>query len=203
MTTTVIFDLFGTLIKLGTDSKPFPKLAKRSGMFNVREALQLSLINNCPNLGNYANLIGLEPQKDIEKLESQLQQDLSSSILYEDALPLLQLLRKKGIKTVLISNLATPYKRVIDDFKLEKYFSSTIFSCDFGVSKPDSKIYQFALNEVQSSPSETIMVGDSYLSDVEGPEKIGIKGIHLMRESCVKLGVNSIGSLDELLGEAI
>jgi len=201
MITTILFDLYGTLLTLTRDSKPYLKLAKRSRNLNRREALQLSLVNNCPMLRDYASMIGLEPQKDIKSLEDQLQRDLDSAILFNDALPVLRSLKENGIKTALISNLATPYKQVVTELRLDTYFDSIVYSCDFGYAKPDSKIYRHALNEVQSLPVETIMVGDSYASDVKGPLKLGIKGIQLVRESDSGLRTNCIGSLNEMLGK--
>ena len=80
-----------------------------------------------------------------------------------------------------ISNLAAPYKKPVQALGIEKYFDVIVFSCDVGVAKPAPSIFQLALEQLGSSPAETIMVGDSYKSDVEGSSKIGVRGIQLVR----------------------
>jgi len=199
MITTVIFDLFGTLLKLSSDSKPYLTLARRGTRTDTRNALQLSLVNDCSNLTDYANLIGLSPQKDIDDLKAGLIEDIKSAKLFDDTLPVLKTLREKGIKTALISNLAMPYKQVIADNKLDKYFDFLIYSCDCGLAKPDPLIYQLALDTLNSKAKETVMIGDSFKSDFEGSARIGIKSLLLVREKDMSPDLKSVVSLDAVL----
>lgn len=197
MINTIFFDLFGTLLKLKTDSKPYLKLAERGQKHSLRDSLQLSLVNNCNTLEDYASLIGLGMQKDINDLESQLSADLDNTELYDETLAVLEYFKAKNMKMVLISNLATPYKSVYKQFELNQYFNAAVFSCDIGYAKPNKCIFNHALNTVKSLPEEVIMVGDSYKSDVIGPSNAGIRGIHLRRE-CDGSPNDSIKSLSEL-----
>jgi FMN phosphatase YigB (HAD superfamily) len=182
MITTVLFDLYGTLIELKRDSKPYHKLVRQVPVSNRYKLLRKSLVHPCVSLSGFAELIGLPDPKGIDFLESDLNQDIESATLFEDSLPTLIKLKEQGIKTALISNVATPYKIPVQTLGLKKYFDVIIFSCDAGVAKPALSIYRLALVQLGSSPAEAMMVGDSYKSDVKGPENVGITGIHLVRD---------------------
>jgi HAD superfamily hydrolase (TIGR01509 family) len=43
--------------------------------------------------------------------------------------------------------------------------------------KPEARIYQIALEQAGVSPNEAVFVDDFY-ENIEGCEKVGIKGIH-------------------------
>ena len=43
------------------------------------------------------------------------------------------------------------------------------------------EIYHMALDRLGIGPEQAIMVGDHWEADVEGPERAGIKGVHLDR----------------------
>ena len=199
MITTVIFDLFGTLLEMEHDSHPFVQLARRTSKMSVKEALHLSLINECNSLSDYSSLIGLPPQNDIQLLESQLKNDISSAQLYNDTISTLETLKNRGLKLVLISNLATPYKQVVASLKLDKYFMSTVYSCDTGYCKPGTTIYELGIISAFSLPSQTLMIGDSFKSDVEGPSYVGIKGIQLIRDNYIKPNEFEISSLEDVI----
>ncbi|MEH6348419.1 MAG: HAD family hydrolase [Bermanella sp.] len=198
MITTVLFDLFGTLIELQHNSCPYHALVKRLSTPNTRGALRQSLVNNCSSLAEFARLIGLPVQKDIGILEAELMRDIDSATLFEDSPPTLIKLKKKGIKIGLISNLASPYRRPVKDLELEKYFDVIVFSCELGVAKPDPEIYKFALTKLGSAADETLMVGDSFKADIEGPANAGITGLHLVRNGGHSKS-NEIRRLDEVL----
>lgn len=186
MITTVLFDLFGTLIELKRDSKPYHKIVRQAPSAERYEFLRKSLLYPCSSLTDYSKLIGVSVPGDINDLEGELKRDIESAKLFEDSLPVLDRLKGLGIKLGLISNLATPYKKPVQALGIESYFDVIIFSCDVGLAKPDSSIYKLALEQLGSSPAETIMIGDSYKSDVIGSSKAGITGIHLARNGTQK-----------------
>lgn len=148
MITTVLLDLFGTLVRLGTNTNPYLTLSQRSSG-DVRQSLHLSLVNDCPTLNDYANLINLEPQNDINLLEDGLRTNLRSVTVFDDTVKALEVLNNNGKKLVLVSNLATPYKKVVEDLDLIKYFNAIVYSCDCKMAKPDVVIYQYALSLVK------------------------------------------------------
>ena len=80
-------------------------------------------------------------------------------------------------KTGLISNAWSDLRDFIGREKFEDAFDKMIISAEVGAVKPEPKIFQIALEQFGVSPNEAIFVDDFY-DNIEGCEKVGIKGIH-------------------------
>jgi putative hydrolase of the HAD superfamily len=61
---------------------------------------------------------------------------------------------------------------------LKQYFDVIITSEQVGVKKPNTKIFEFALEQAKAKKSESIMVGDDYAVDVLGAEQVGMQGVY-------------------------
>jgi putative hydrolase of the HAD superfamily len=60
---------------------------------------------------------------------------------------------------------------------LADYFASTIISGDYGYRKPDRRLFQAALTELQVCPDEAIFVGNDRFRDVFGARQVGMKTV--------------------------
>lgn len=60
---------------------------------------------------------------------------------------------------------------------LADYFAPIIISGDYGYRKPDARLFQAALTELQVCPEEAIFVGNDRFRDVLGARKVGMKTI--------------------------
>ena len=80
-------------------------------------------------------------------------------------------------KTGLISNAWNDLRDFIIREKFDDAFDKMIISAEVGALKPEPKIFQIALKQFGVSPHEAVFVDDFY-ANVEGCEKVGIKGIH-------------------------
>jgi putative hydrolase of the HAD superfamily len=60
---------------------------------------------------------------------------------------------------------------------LADLFSPIIISGDYGYRKPDPRLYQTALAELQVRPEEAIFVGNDRFRDVHGARQVGMKTI--------------------------
>ncbi len=60
--------------------------------------------------------------------------------------------------------------------ELINLFDSIIISSEYGVTKPDVRIYKFALEQLSASPQETIFIDDNP-KNIQGAEQVGIKSI--------------------------
>ncbi len=65
---------------------------------------------------------------------------------------------------------------------LGEYFSFVVFSKDFGIAKPDRRIFEITLETAGCSANELVHVGDSLTDDLCGAQNAGIKAIWLNRE---------------------
>jgi epoxide hydrolase-like predicted phosphatase len=80
-------------------------------------------------------------------------------------------------KTGLISNAWSDLRDFIVREKFEDAFDKMIISAEVGAVKPEPKIFQIALDHFGVQPNEAVFVDDFYVN-IEGCEKVGIKGIH-------------------------
>lgn len=195
----VIFDLFGTLLWFRRNSNPFRTIAFSHSSRDVRGILEVSMTTSNPTLHEFGSRIGLLVPGEIESLQGELDADILSVELFPDVIPTLNELRKRGIRLGLISNLATPYKQAFESHRLNDYFDSVVFSCDCGFLKPDPRIFHLALRQLEVDASETIMVGDSFKADVDGANKSGMRGIHLVRSGYSSPASSVISTLTELV----
>ncbi len=199
MTKAVIFDLYGTLLQIPYDSRPFDQLARRADKY--RPALESALTSSNPTLAGFAANIGLQPQHDVPQLQSQLDDDIRNIHPFSDAIPTLEKLKQYGIKTSVISNLATPYRQPFVNHNFNELVDVTVFSCDCGHMKPNPEIYQLAAKQLKCDASDVLMVGDSFRSDVDGPSQIGIMGLHLVRDGRSSSAQTVITSLHAVIAK--
>jgi putative hydrolase of the HAD superfamily len=100
--------------------------------------------------------------------------------LYEDALPVLDELRRHGLKIGLISNGQRDLDEFADHHALD--VDAIVGSKAHGRVKPHASIFVAALQALAVGPAETAMVGDSYEDDIEGARALGIRAVLLDRD---------------------
>ena len=99
----------------------------------------------------------------------------------QDAIPtpILNFLRElRGkYKTGLISNAWSDLRDYIVREKMDDAFDHIVISAEVGATKPEAKIFKIALEQAGVRPNEAVFVDDFYVN-IEGCEKVGMKGIH-------------------------
>ena len=100
--------------------------------------------------------------------------------LYEDALPVLELLRRSRLKIGLVSNTSRDLDAFIRHFALD--VDAWISSGTHGKVKPSPTIFRAALALLEVEPEAAVMVGDSLLDDIEGARALGMRAFLLDRE---------------------
>jgi len=60
---------------------------------------------------------------------------------------------------------------------LDRYVDEIIISAEEGVIKPDERIYQIAMNRLDTEPGQTLFI-DDYFTNIQAAERLGIKAIH-------------------------
>lgn len=91
------------------------------------------------------------------------------------ALEVLQELRKRELPLALISNgNATYQRRKITQHCLASFFEIILIEEEFGVAKPDQRIFLHALDQLHRSAHETWMIGDNLAFDIAGSQQVGI-----------------------------
>jgi putative hydrolase of the HAD superfamily len=100
--------------------------------------------------------------------------------LYEDALPVLELLRQSRMKIGLVSNTSRDLDAFIRHFALD--VDAWISSGKHGKVKPSPTIFRAALALLEVAPEAAAMVGDSLLDDIEGARALGMRALLLDRD---------------------
>jgi putative hydrolase of the HAD superfamily len=101
--------------------------------------------------------------------------------MYDDVPDALRRLQQQGVRMGLISNSHRPLHTFSDHFALEGMMTVTVSSAEFGVMKPDPRIFQEALDRMGVTADQAVMVGDSLPHDVLGARQVGMRGVLLDR----------------------
>ena len=83
---------------------------------------------------------------------------------------------KPKYKVGLISNAWSGLRAYIEREKFDDVFDKMIISAEVGVKKPEARIYQIALEQLQVKAKEAVFV-DDVLENIEACEKVGMRGI--------------------------
>jgi HAD superfamily hydrolase (TIGR01662 family) len=100
--------------------------------------------------------------------------------LYDDALPTLAEVRRRGLRIGLLSNSA----RDLDDFVAHHGLDvdAVLTSQAHGKTKPHAAIFERMLELLDVDAGDTLMVGDTVEDDVEGAIAVGMQAVLVDRE---------------------
>ena len=128
--------------------------------------------------------------------------------LFDDVLPALQLLKKRGIILGVLSNLRRDMDELCKRLGLDSYLDFCVTSAEAGSEKPHPPIFLAALQHAHVGPAEAVHVGDQYQADVQGSRAVGIVPVLLDREGwyedvndCSRIA--TLPELDGLLEEGL
>jgi HAD superfamily hydrolase (TIGR01509 family) len=118
-----------------------------------------------------------------------------------DVAPALAALRGRGLRLVVVSNANGRLRHLFDRVDLTKWFDHVLDSHEWGVEKPDPRLFRLALEQSHSDPARTIHVGDLYHVDVLGARRAGLRDGVLFDAAGLYGGVDCprVGSLAALV----
>jgi HAD superfamily hydrolase (TIGR01509 family) len=103
-------------------------------------------------------------------------------------------LKKLGHKNILLSNAShTHLVPIMKDLGIYRVFDRVFISSEIGLIKPDSRIYQFVLEQMSCLPSEAVMVDDS-VRNVNAAQALGMAGVVYGAETDILSELNGITS---------
>jgi len=105
---------------------------------------------------------------------------LDTWVAYEDSIPTLHELRRRGLKLALVSNIGLDVRAVLDRAGMTPLFDAVVLSFEAGAVKPAAAIFERALQAVRTAPARALMVGDSPRDDA-GAARLGIRTLLLPR----------------------
>ena len=99
-------------------------------------------------------------------------------VAYDEAPGVLEELRRRGIRTAILSNIGIDLRPIMAREHLVP--DAVVLSCEVGVVKPDAGIFRAALQALGTSAEETLMVGDNWADDAAA-SALGIRTLILPR----------------------
>ena len=100
--------------------------------------------------------------------------------LYDGVIDLLDTLKAKGKKIYLLSNAQRYFtENELNMLGLTEYFDGICISSDEECSKPDSCYYKTLFDRYGLKKSESIMIGNDYISDIGGAAHFGIDSLYI------------------------
>lgn len=158
----------------------------------VRDALKSLQIYDVQLATNIVNTYGVVRTELIEPIPG--------------AIETIQELNDRNIPMILVTNGdAAGQRRKIERFQLGRFFKSILIEGECGFGKPDARVYQRALSELDLAPEDVWMVGDNLEWEVIVPQQFGIKGIWVdyrgvgLPEGCVTTPYRIVSTLKDIL----
>ncbi len=94
---------------------------------------------------------------------------------YPGAIETLAAFRERGTRMALLTNgEARNQRRSVVRHGLEQYFDCIVIEGEFGVGKPDERVFRHALSAVGCEAEDAWMVGDSLEADIATPHRLGM-----------------------------
>ncbi|HVM59720.1 MAG TPA: HAD-IA family hydrolase [Verrucomicrobiae bacterium] len=112
--------------------------------------------------------------------------------IFSDVEETLRQARARGLHVGVISNWDDRLRGLLEKLGLAAYFDSMTISCEVGVEKPASAIFQAALRTAGVTADNAAHVGDSYEDDVRGAEAVGMRAVLVDRGPEDKNGIRDL-----------
>jgi putative hydrolase of the HAD superfamily len=192
----VLFDLFHTLVCVPppglTGELPVPEILGVPAAEWQRRYYEDDVLGRC--LGRVVNAVdamrlvthSLDPTVSEERIVAAAEsrrRRFEAGLIGVDAgmLSGLDRVRAAGIRTALVSDAGADDVECWHRSPLCERFDTVVFSYQLGVRKPDSRIYEYALDAIGVSADEAIFVGDGGSDEHRGARAVGMKTVLVTR----------------------
>ena len=88
-----------------------------------------------------------------------------------------ELKRRSVLIAIVTNNIVSEQVSKVRRLGLESYVDALVVSEAVGASKPDARIFKYALEKLGVTAGEAVMLGDSWSADIEGALASGIRAI--------------------------
>ena len=200
MSRAVCFDLFNTLVNVGTvpthvgdttakllgvDASEWNKACFSDEHEICRPTNHLDVIRTLAHQ--------LDPEIPLERIEDATRQRQArfdyalTTHVSQDVVNTLRKLRNQGYLIALISNASTAEVQAWPESPLQSLFDVSVFSCDVGMKKPDPAIYHYTAEQLGVDTQHCVFVGDGGSNEHHGAHASGMTPLwltcHLKKET--------------------
>ena len=179
----VIFDLGGVLVRT-EDRTPRTQLADRLGL-TYDELSALVFDSQSAHRAMKGEITAVEHWESVQKALGVPQDEFikiprdfwGGDALDENLINYLRDLQPQ-YKTALLSNAWDDLRQLIEEeWKIDDAFDEMIISAEIGLVKPDPRIYQKMISDLDVEPAEAVFV-DDFPENVAGARSQGLHAIH-------------------------
>ena len=104
----------------------------------------------------------------------------------DGAVEALDAMKEVGLRLAVVTNgVAESQREKLERFGLTERFEYIFIDTEIGYSKPDPRIFAYALDKMQLRAEEVWMIGDNIRWDVGGPQQLGITGVWINSKQVV------------------
>lgn len=121
--------------------------------------------------------------------------------LYVDVQPVLQELKRRGLRLAVVSNWHRGLDSFCHEMNLSDLLDTVISSSDIGIEKPDPRFFDEVVRQLRVKPHRIMHVGDLPDHDFGGAVAAGLRAVLIDRGNVYRKHVNRINSLYELEGQ--
>jgi HAD superfamily hydrolase (TIGR01549 family) len=178
----VIFDCFGTLMHIRNKQKPYKFLIDYlKNQAYSREDMSLWLMGQSLSIDEIEDqckvTLPLQVKTDFRRM---IVREVESVKVFPEVNELINDLQQKGIKTVMCSNLASPYGEIAkrSTVPLDHY----VLSYEVGHIKPQAEIFEICQKKLNLAKEHILFVGDSLKDDYQGSHDYGFQSVWLRRD---------------------
>lgn len=103
----------------------------------------------------------------------------------------------------ILSNHVPELPRLIENLNLSKYFKRIYTSGNMNYEKPHAEFYNYVLNDIEINSEKAIMIGDSYNSDYNGAQNVGIKSILIRSQNnnCIERYAENFYNVPKIIND--
>lgn len=222
MSRAVCFDLFNTLVNVGTVPTAIGGTTAEVLGVDARAWNQACFSDHheiCRPT-NHFDVIRtlahqLDPEIPLARIEAATRQRQArfdyalTTQVAPDVINTLRKLRDQGYQIALISNASTAEVQAWPDSPLRELFDVAVFSCDVGMKKPDPAIYHYTAEQLGVEAQHCVFIGDGGSDEHHGAHVSGMTPLwltcHLKADTITRLQpklqekiVGTCASLDDV-----
>ena len=171
----LVFDLFGTLVEIGSRRRPFAHLRRRMSPEKASRFRRMAMTTELTLAELDAEIEGGATIADLSLAQVSIAHEVASVRIRPGVREMLPTL---PVPYGLCSNVSVDYVLALDRFP-EISPAFRVLSCFAGYMKPDPRIYELVLEAAGVPADRVLFVGDTPAADIDGPTKAGMRAMHI------------------------
>ena len=185
----VLLDIGSTLID-GPPAGPSKRIAESLGLGTdslpaIEHLLFCTPVVDANELGfRLSELFGVDLAFAIDSVTALWNAQLKEAYVLPGAQFAIAGLKAAGISRAYLSNIWPPfYARFEQEFAAEAREQPQFLSFRMGIMKPNPEFYLTALRAMGIRPDQAVMVGDTYVNDIEPAAALGIRTVWILHRA--------------------